>query len=173
MEKQSVSTSLGLTQKELAMLLQVSRSHLSMFELGKGSLPLHAMQQLGELLMLSQSAKKKQKNKPDATPQTPQRQEHIQTLLKENHFLTLVTAKKLAAAERKSAAQSKLQLFSDYLEQRPANKSAVDATHLQFITRKSAIAQLEDAGTAVIKYQLKKELLEAEKKYLESLLREF
>jgi len=169
METQSVSTSLGLTQKELAILLRVTRTQISMFELGKRSLPLHAMQLLGELLTLSKSSGTATKDKPILKGQSSQRQEQIKVLLKENEFQLYIVAKKLAAAERKTATQLKLIRFTDYLEQRPTAKANADVTNMQFITHKSAKAFHTDAAETVIKYQLRQELLEVEKKYLESL----
>ena len=52
--KNNISASLGLKQQELAQLLQVSRSQLSLYELGKRSLPLPAIEKLSTLLTHSQ-----------------------------------------------------------------------------------------------------------------------
>ena len=40
---------LGMTQENLAQILQVSRSQISMFELGKRSLPLAATKKLAQM----------------------------------------------------------------------------------------------------------------------------
>ena len=61
--KNNISTSLGLKQQELAQLLQVSRSQLSLYELGKRSLPIHAMEKLTIMLALAQKGKVKSEMK--------------------------------------------------------------------------------------------------------------
>ena len=65
--KNNFRTSLGLKQEELAQLLQVSRSQLSLYELGKRSLPLPALEKLAFMLQLSQkNAPKSEKKKNNA-----------------------------------------------------------------------------------------------------------
>ncbi len=80
----AISTYLGITQLELAMLLGVSRSQFSMFELGKRDLPLHAMQLLGEtahLYTIARSRRQKraarQAKSQLATTRTPAAQEPL------------------------------------------------------------------------------------------------
>ena len=45
---------LGINQHDLALLLQVSRSQVAMYESGKRRLPLQAMEKLSKLLLFSQ-----------------------------------------------------------------------------------------------------------------------
>lgn len=47
----NIREQLGVTQEELALLLKVTRSQLSMYELGKRDLPIAAKKQLAELLL--------------------------------------------------------------------------------------------------------------------------
>ena len=51
----NIRTHLGITQQQLAMLLGVSRSTLSLYELGKRNLPIEAKIKLTQLLEQSQS----------------------------------------------------------------------------------------------------------------------
>ena len=56
MEKQlTIREQLGLKQEELALLLQVTRSQLSLYEIGKRKLPTHATEKLATLLSFAQS----------------------------------------------------------------------------------------------------------------------
>ena len=62
--KKSIRSLLGFKQEELALLLKVSRSQLSLYELGKRSLPLHAMEKLALLVsQLQNPAVENEQNK--------------------------------------------------------------------------------------------------------------
>lgn len=52
--KQNLKSLLGLSQEEISVLLGVTRSQWSMYELGKRDLPLHAKQELTQLLVYLQ-----------------------------------------------------------------------------------------------------------------------
>jgi len=54
---QTIKAILGLTQEEIAILLGLSRSQWSMFELGKRDLPVQAMQELASMLAHQQTNK--------------------------------------------------------------------------------------------------------------------
>ncbi len=63
-DQKSISALLGFKQEELALILQVSRSQLSLYELGKRSLPLHAMEKLALLVsQLQNPAVENEQNK--------------------------------------------------------------------------------------------------------------
>ncbi len=52
--KQNLKSLLGISQEEIAVLLGITRSQWSMYELGKRNLPLHAKQELAQLLIYLQ-----------------------------------------------------------------------------------------------------------------------
>ena len=52
--KNNIRALTGMSQENLALLLQVSRSQIAMFESGKRNLPIQAMEKLALLLTLSQ-----------------------------------------------------------------------------------------------------------------------
>ena len=52
--KSNIRALTGMSQENLALLLQVSRSQIAMFETGKRNLPIQAMEKLALLLTLSQ-----------------------------------------------------------------------------------------------------------------------
>jgi transcriptional regulator with XRE-family HTH domain len=99
---------LGGTQEEMAMLLNISRSHWAKIELGT-RMPSTKIQ-----LALAEMAKHAENNKaakspsaPDA-PQLNQHQELLGRMLRENEYQQAVTARKIAAVAKKQDAQLKL-----------------------------------------------------------------
>ena len=63
--KNNIRALTGMSQENLALLLQVSRSQIAMFESGKRNLPIQAMEKLALLLTLSQK---------ESTPPKPKKQ---------------------------------------------------------------------------------------------------
>lgn len=164
----AISTYLGITQLELAMLLGVSRSQFSMFELGKRDLPLHAMQLLGEMLTYIQSpevaAKSALPDKPKAS--LPQ----LERLQRKNHYQQLLTERKIAAATKKLQAQARLLQLSAFLSSREGSRGAT-INFPTALARKTNKATETPLLELIVEQQLSKELLELENLLLESRLR--
>ncbi len=163
----AISTYLGMTQQELAMLLGVSRSQFSMFELGKRDLPLPAKQLLGELLTYIQSPEVAAKSAlPDAPKATLPQLERLQ---RENQYQQLLTERKIAEATKKLQAQERLLQLSAFLSSREGSR----ATAINFpkaLARKTNKAAEAPLLAILTEQQLRKELLELENLLLESRL---
>ena len=54
-KKQNISALLGMSQENLALILQVSRSQIAMYEVGKRSLPVDALEKLSTMLSIIQN----------------------------------------------------------------------------------------------------------------------
>ena len=54
-KKQNIRILLGMSQENLALILQVSRSQIAMYEIGKRSLPVDAMEKLAAMLSVLQN----------------------------------------------------------------------------------------------------------------------
>jgi len=115
----NISASLGLTQYEMAMLLGVTRSQWSMFELGKRSLPLQATQKLAALLLYVQENDAKFK-KSEFLDETQKEQLRKQRLI-ENEFEQLQIQKKMDQLQKQEAAQLHLTILADFLSQSRTN----------------------------------------------------
>ena len=64
--KNNIRALTGMSQENLALLLQVSRSQIAMFESGKRNLPIQAMEKLALLLTLSQKESPRSRANPFA-----------------------------------------------------------------------------------------------------------
>ncbi len=156
----AISSLLGLTQHETAMLLGVSRSLLSLYELGKRDLPLRATLLLAEILQHVNTPQAK----PVAFRANP---EHLGQLLRENEFQRLRLERKMAKAARKLLAQQRRLRLAEFLDApQHAKTTQVSGPAFQLRIKKSHV----DWSATVVEYQHKKELLAIEQAMLESQL---
>ena len=161
--KNNISTSLGLKQQELAQLLQVSRSQLSLYELGKRSLPVHAMEKLAVMLALSQ--KKAVKRAVKKSISVKEQNFLKKLLLKNNHQQLLVERKITALVKKQNALATSKKLIAHLLKNESKMKKNELAV-LKSIEVKSKNKDIENYAALLLQLELKKEVLVFEEKLL-------
>ena len=169
MKKESrISAIVGLTQEQMAMLLKITRSQWSLYELGKRDLPLEAKQFLAELLTHAKDAKAYNNKLNNPQQQEKKTQQALEKLLKENEYQQIRQAKKITAMEKKYAAATRAFQLVDFLSKHSHNK--VSPTLIESIAAK-ATSQLKNNGlTELMQEQMKQEILQFEKKLLNTAL---
>ncbi|MEO5776907.1 MAG: helix-turn-helix domain-containing protein [Flavobacterium sp.] len=168
--KPTIRDFLGFTQEELAMILKVTRSQLSMYEIGKGNLPLAAIQLLAEMLKHVMAPEMANKKSPYSKQQHAEVQQKLEELKLENDYQLQKTARKIATIEKKHANRSKALPVLDFLTVHSFNKDVAKTDLLRDIAYKVS-RSLEVEGLAVLEEsQIKLEVLEFEKKVIESRL---
>src|SRR6218665_3406715 len=167
--KETITKLLCLTQLDLAMLLGVNKSQLAMYETGKRSLPLHAMQLLAELTthVISPAAKAKYK-RPAPLRASPQ---YINRLIFENEYQRLLTERKIAAALKKQEQLARLQEVAHFLKGRETAKRG--ALGHEAITHKASRMEQTSLSDLLFELQHKQRLLEHEKSLLDAELLAF
>lgn len=158
---------LGITQEDLAALLKITRTQLSMYEIGKRELPSTAIIQLAEMLRyLQEDASKSADTISLLKAQAIQKEKALEELVKENHFNQMVLKRKLKVLEKKhNTSLSAFQLMK-YLEKQDSKNEKLESPLLKTIERKS-LAELNKNGLAMItKCKIEKEVLEAEEKLI-------
>jgi transcriptional regulator with XRE-family HTH domain len=165
--KSFIRTLLGITQMEMAMLLQTTRSQWAMYELGQRALPLHSQQLLAELLVHQQTNKKMSKSLPGPTEQhLIQQKQKLERLLRENEFKQSLLGHKISVLARKQEARLKLFPITDFLKNRQ-DAGEINAIYEGMAYKMGKTLDTNDAGI-LMTFELKQELLDAEKKVLES-----
>ena len=160
-----IRTLLGISQENLAFLLQVSRSQIAMFELGKRSLPLPALEKLAMMLQLSQKeAPKSEEKKSDAIKE----QKLLQKLLLKNSHQQLLVERKIKAFEKKQNALETSKKLISFLVNDEFNSMKSDFALLKSISSKTENSITKNSATKLLELQIKKEVLAFE----EELLRE-
>ncbi|NUY82467.1 hypothetical protein HUK80_16295 [Flavobacterium sp. MAH-1] len=162
--KNPLRSLLGLTQNELAELLQVGRPLLSLHELGRRGLPLQAQRLLADMLAHVQAA--------SADRRSPLQdrelyQESVRRQLRENEYQRLKAAREITATEQRIDKESRRARLSEFLAERDRQEGkAKTSPRPRFAPKRPA----NDTQTDLIRLQLRQELLELEKNFLESKL---
>ena len=165
--KNNISTSLGLKQQELAQLLQVSRSQLSLYELGKRSLPIHAMEKLTIMLALAQKGKVKSEMKKSISNEE---QNVLKKILLKNNHQQLIVERKIKALEKKQNALVTSKKLIAHLLKNEGKINKNELNGLKSIEIKSKKQEIEKYNTALLQLEIKKEVLVFEEKVLQKKL---
>lgn len=166
----TISALLGLTQGQMALLLQVHPSQWSMHESGRRSLPLKVKQVLNILLRFLKFEGKSLKVQQHLIEQEASKKECLKKLLRKNEFDLYEINKKLALAEVKYKDSISAIGLMEYLTTHPSAKEVFDGELLENITSKAERALKKSGLSNLTELRLKKELLQQEKLLLESAL---
>lgn len=162
---------LGIKQEDLALLLKVTRSQLAMYESGKRDLPAAAKLQLAEMLQHAQETQKQRvQNVSQLKKQADEKKRVVAELVLINQHNQLILEKKIQALGKKQEANFAKIRMAGYLENQALKKDTLEH-HLLKSRGAKAQSDLEQKGsTLLLRYQIKKEVLEPEAKLLENYL---
>lgn len=155
---------LNLSQIDLAIILQTTRTQLSMFELGLRDIPTKSKILLAEIVQFIQEEKESSKQiEAIQKEETIQTKKALEAMLQNNTFQQLLLEKKNKVAEKKYRNAITSLHLADFLEK---NNDKLNKNMAQVI-RNGAVSNLKNTNQALItQYQIKKEVLKAEKKIL-------
>ncbi|MGH2667472.1 helix-turn-helix domain-containing protein [Flavobacterium sp.] len=162
----TIKNTIGLTQDEMAMLLGVTRSQWSMYEIGKRSLPLEATKQLAGILQHLQNAKATS----DAiqkvtTAEQKKNREWLEQEYTSLQYKKAVLDRKIAAMETKRAEGFAALEVVDYLANHPAK--IVSAHFITAIKTRAVNSLNKNTLHHLQSMHLKKDQLEMLKNTLE------
>ncbi|WP_162126713.1 helix-turn-helix domain-containing protein [Flavobacterium phycosphaerae] len=167
-KKERIRDSLGLTQEELSLLLEVGHSRLALHELGARQIPFTATQRLADMLQVAKTAVTSVFLKSRAAEQVVKHKTYFEKLLKDNQYHQVRIARLLASLAQKY--QSKLialhlvnQLGIDWKEKAPHHLTYLGAL------KNGLIRLLDKKGhSQIVHYQIKLQLLKEEEKLLQA-----
>jgi transcriptional regulator with XRE-family HTH domain len=163
---QRIRELLGLTQEQLAMLLGVSRSQLSLYELGLRELPTAALQQLAEMLSVVQNVNASIRMKSRAAEEKGQNHVTLQKLLKENSFQQERLTRKIVVMEETYQTN----LTGVHLVKHLVSKGEFKLPHqtdlLGVLERRMSRALEKNGYSKIIQHQIKLKVLQQEEKVL-------
>lgn len=158
---------LNLSQIDLAIILQTTRTQLSMFELGQRDLPTKSKLLLAEIVQFIQEEEEEKEDSKQIEAirkeETAQTKKALEAMLQNNTFQQLLLEKKIKAAEKKYRNAITSLHLSEYLEK---NNDKLNKNMAQVI-RNGAVSNLKTINQALLtQYQIKMEVLKAEEKIL-------
>lgn len=146
----TIREQLGLKQEELAQLLQVTRSQLSLYEIGKRKLPLHATQKLASMLSFVQNKSRAIEHK---SKNNQKELKILQQLLIKNQHQQLINEKKMLALQKKQKAVVATEKVVEHLMEQAKTKKEIKLID-QFALKKN-----RDNTDSIIQFEIKKEVL--------------
>ena len=169
-KNENIRNILGISQEIFALLLQVSRSQIAMYELGKRSLPIHATIKLTKYLLLIKNYKIKTNNKDNSVIL---KKPLYEMLLQKNKYQQIKIDKEISTISKKHKSANSSKEIISYLTKKENNISKKDLTILNSIITKKKNAIIYNYETIYLKLQLKKEVLKYEEKLLEKELKTY
>ncbi|UPT69785.1 MAG: helix-turn-helix domain-containing protein [Flavobacterium sp. JAD_PAG50586_2] len=169
--KETISTLLGLKQEQVAMLLQVSRSKWSMYELGLRSLPAASMEILAELLAIIETAEEI-----NMQPSAEERKEHLATIekqIKENIYQQRSIADKISALEIKQKALLRVSHLKQHYKDTGKNKAEYQKGLAEHFLAKAQNTAGKNSWSQQRQYEIKMKTLQQEEKFLREELEGF
>lgn len=159
--KPELRFALGITQHQMADMLNVGRSHYSMYESGLRNLPLSALQMMGELQEhLQQSKHRQSREAKDAAAKI--RKKELERLLEDNILAHHTLERKRDLLIRKHNASAVGVLLKDFQFQK------FQPDWPLVLPKKSTANNGTDYQSKLIRLEIQLELLENERKWIES-----
>ena len=166
-KEKSISTQLGLTIEETAMLLGISRGQLAMYEIGKRKLPLSALQILAALENHSMTSDNVEKRTAVAEKQNTITQKFLETSLRENEYQIERNSQMLETLTKKQSSREKLTHLTDLLGNLNSDKKSAAAKVTNFIPAKARKSvEDDDSSLESLKLEHRMEMLQYENKVL-------
>lgn len=162
----TISTQLGLKQEELAMLLNISKGRIAMFETGKRGLPTSALELLLPMLQFLQDESLKSGSATLLKSQEEQKKKILGRLLKESQYKIKLLDRKLEIAEKKYQANSTAMQLMRFLESEISKKGDSQNGLLKLIESRATIDLKKNSWEVVAKLQIQKKVLLREEKIL-------
>ncbi len=161
----SIRSLLGISQTDMAQLLQVHRSQLAMFETGKRDLPRAAKVLLAPIL--AQSTQDNLKRAPEVSKPNPKMHEYLKELMQENELQRQRIARRLENSRTLYQKNTAILNLTEFLSETAVHRPARFNKLVQVIQAKASNSIAKFNPLLQLNYEIKSELLELEKQLLE------
>ncbi len=163
MKKKNISTLLGMSQESLALILQVSRSQIAMYEIGKRNLPVNAMKKLAAMLSVLQNDTLTTISK-DTISNLELK--FLKNQLQKNKHQQLIAENKINALIKKQSAINASKQVISYLLNKNSDMKKKEIAVLKSIEAKTQNRVVQNNAVVLLQLELKKEVLAFEEKLL-------
>ena len=166
MKKENIRELLGFTQEELAQHLEVSRSQLSLYELGKRKLPTTAINKLTKLLSIVSI---------DDSKEIEINNEYaniiLRKLIQSNCYQKIKIEHKIKTIIDKQKAIKTTKKIADYIKDNDNDFKKNEIKFIERIASKNETKFIQTEKLSLLELQIKKEVLECEEKLLNKYLK--
>lgn len=165
----TIAALLGITQREMSLLLRVTRAQWSMYELGKRNLPLKTKQLLAEMLAFLRIEEKGFNVQKHMIEQEESKKVCLEKLLEETEYQLHVIAKKIESVKKKYETNLIAIGFVEYISTL-SHKEALNGELLRIISAKAERAIRKSGLADLTVLKMKEEALQLQKLILGSQL---
>lgn len=158
---ETIRNLLGLSQNDLATLLNVSRSQIAMYESGKRNLPIKAKEKLTEILLKFNNETPEIKNDKASVIS---KQYLFQKAILKNNYQQLSTERKIKKIEKKLKMLEYSKKVAVILIKNEMEKK--ESNIIKHLISKSDNNIIEKHRTELLELEIKKEVLKYEEKIL-------
>lgn len=158
---ETIRNLLGLSQNDLALLLNVSRSQIAMYESGKRNLPIKAKEKLTEILLKFNDETPEIKNDKASVIS---KQYLFQKAILKNNYQQLFTERKIKTLEKKVKMLEFSKKVAIIIIKSEMEKKESDI--IKHLISKSNNNIIEKHRTELLELEIKKEVLKYEEKIL-------
>lgn len=170
MKSPTITSLLGMTNAQMALLLQVNPTQWSMYVCGKRNLPLQAKQRLAEMMGFLKFEDKGAAVSRLLIEQHEMTKARLEQQLRDNEDQLYVLRQKLAPLELKYQSNLDAVGLAEYLNAHPALKDTLDTELLGVIARQASEALTKSGLAELTLLRVKEEALELQKILLGSAL---
>lgn len=157
----------GISQEELAQILNVSRSQLSLYELGKRNLPVEAIERMVSLIYAMQSTELlRDALSKEETLQKFNQEKVLNQLVLKNKHQQLITTKKIYSFENKQNQLFSIKKAIQILNNEKHNKSILKTIDIKI---KNKLLSITDEN--LLKLKIQKDVLQYEEKIIKKYLK--
>ncbi|MCL9807046.1 hypothetical protein NAT51_16040 [Flavobacterium amniphilum] len=167
--KENFKSVLGIPQEDIAVLLGVTRTQWSMYELGQRSLPVHAMLELGNMMEYIQQPKFQSKELQSVLrEEEEQSRKAIQKEMETTQYKMLVLGKKIKEVQRLRNENLAALRLAAYLE----TQTPEGLTHgMGEVIKVKALAMFKKYNGQLEKFQLRSATLKQHYKAMDLVLK--
>lgn len=169
-KSQSLRSVLGLSQDDLALILNVGRTRFAMYEAGSRNIPTASKRLLAEMIQYI-CGSEASPNSAGMVEQHAQKQNAVQRMLKENEYQRMATARKILRVEAKCTGNLKALRLVEFLGLREKTNDITKSGILRSIAYKATQSLKSQGLDLLFKLKLKLEMLELEKLLLDAEVR--
>lgn len=168
--KETISSILGFSQIEMAVILHISRAQWSMFQSGKRSLPTASLELLAEMLAYIKTPEAIAYRLTHTAKYKINAKKKLESLLTETNYQLTVATRKMEAMKKKQEGYINALQLTGFLASRAQSKITASPAILEALEFAATLNSKKN-GARLSALETKENLLQKEKEVLEAFLK--
>ena len=160
----NLTTTLGLTQEKIALLLGVTRTQWSLYDGGGRRLPVAALEKLAELLALVKDADTAKLSNSRQKEEQEQHQLQLQKMLRENSYQQEALSRKIKSLEKKYHTNLRAIQWLQQGIAKEKREPGDERTLIEIYYNQTSSSLEKNSWSKLVQYQIKLKVLQEEER---------